>query len=209
MAAKLSPVSSGVVHSTAHRTRLKVPKQQRTAHNAKVVKEALITVPGVKDVRIHEGSGNVIIEHDNRADIVENIGEAIRPVAPELLALLTETTAGPGIGLGGLAAIGALLGKLLADEQANDERAADGDKQEIKENVKRLVPWAFLGAGLIQLLEGESLLANVPPLALFYWAFDTHWKFKEERIVAAIQEEELASAAAAAGTPRIASKKTT
>jgi hypothetical protein len=209
MAAKLSPVSSGVVHSTAHRTRLKVPKDQRTPHNAKVVKDALLSVPGVKDVRVHEGSGNVVIEHDDRADIVENIGLALQEVAPELLAVLTAHTAGAGIGLSGLAAIGGFLGKILYDEQSKEDAAADNDKQDIKENLKRLVPWAFLGVGLMQLLEGEALLAGVPPLALFYWAFDTHWKFKEERIVAAIQEEELATAAARLEAPRIGTKKTT
>jgi hypothetical protein len=208
MAAKLSPVSSGVVHSTAHRTRLKVPKDQRTPHNAKVVKDALLSVPGVKDVRFHEGSGNVVVEHDERADIVENIGEALKEVAPELLAVLTAHTAGAGIGLSGLAAIGGLLGKILYDEQTEGEQAVDNDKQDFKENIKRLVPWAFLGVGLMQLLEGEALLAGVPPLALFYWAFDTHWKFKEEKIVASIQEEEQATAARL-DAPRIATKKTT
>jgi copper chaperone CopZ len=184
-----------------------VPKEQRTAHNAHVVKEALLSVPGVKDVRVQPGTGNVVIEHDERADIVENIGEAIREVAPELLAVLTAQTAGAGIGLSGLAAIGALLGKVLVDDEAKKEGDVDGQGESTSESVKRLIPWAFAGAGLMALLEGEALLAGVPPLALFYWAFDTHWKFKEERIVAAIQEEELATAAAREGAPRIASSK--
>ena len=211
MAAKLTPISSGVVHSTAHRTRLKVPKQQRSSHNAKVVKDAISLVPGVKEVRIHEGSGNVIIEHDSRADIVENIGEAIRTVAPEHLAVLTEHTAGEGIGLGGLAAIGALLGNILSDNQDTSEQAAAGEARDVKAQIKRVIPWAFLGAGLLQLLEGESILAGVPPLALFYWAFDSHWKFKEEKIIAATHEAAptAEATATAKAAPRIAANKTT
>lgn len=113
MPAKLTPVSSGVVHSTAHRTRLKVPREHRTAQSAKTIKDAVERVPGVQGVHVNADTGNVVVEHDSRPDIIESIGDAIARVAPEILAVLTESTRGQGIGLGGLSAIGAVLGPIL------------------------------------------------------------------------------------------------
>ncbi len=194
MAAKLSPISAGVVHSTAYRTRIKLPKDQRSEDNAIAIKDALLVVPGVKDVQLQLGSGNLVIEHDERADVIENIGEALREVSPQLVNKLTAGTSnsvGTGIGLKGLATLGTFFNGILSDDSSAKDKPAVS-KQEMGRKIKRAIPWAFAAAGLMQLLEGEALLAGISPLVLLYWAFDTHWKFKEEAVVDSIQKSEAA-----------------
>jgi hypothetical protein len=152
-----------------------------------------MVVPGVKDVQLQIGSGNLVVEHDERADVVENIGEALREVSPQLVNELTAGTSnsvGTGIGLKGLARLGTFLNGILSDDRS--AKPAMG-KEELAQKIKGAIPWAFAAAGLIQLLEGEALLAGISPLVLLYWAFDTHWKFKEEAVVDSIQKSEVAT----------------
>ena len=194
MAAKLSPISAGVVHSSANRTRIKIPKVQRSYHNADVVKNALLTVPGVKDVQANPKTGSIIVEHEERADIIENIGEAIREVAPDLLTVLTATSLGSvgslsGVGLKGLAAFGSILSVVLPDDRSREAKAANDGKPNFS-SIKRIIPWAFLGTGLVQLIQGEALLAGVSPLLLIYLAFDSHWKFEQEAKIATLQADD-------------------
>jgi copper chaperone CopZ len=177
MSSRLNPYSPGVVHSSPYRTRLKVPRQQVAGDNAHRIKGALETVPGVKDVRVSH-NGSVVVEHDDRPDIIENIGEAIAEAAPTLLEILTDDSRDRG---GWLRYIYKLL----------DEKEEDSASQPITgAKVKRAIPLAFFAAGAYMILEGESILAGVGPLALFYWAFDSNWKFKQEKVIEQIQEEE-------------------
>ncbi|MDR3616402.1 MAG: heavy-metal-associated domain-containing protein [Candidatus Obscuribacterales bacterium] len=193
MAAKLSPVSSGVVHSSARRTRLKVAHPHRTAHNAVVVKDAIEKVPGVESVHIAHGTGNVVITHDDRPDILEHIGDAIYKVAPDVLeALVIGThTNGMGLGLSGLWAVGTVLGKIFGDAATTESsnESPDGKPDVNKSDVKKYIPYAFLAAGVIQVLETEALMMGMAPLALFYYAFDTHWKFKQSNELDRIEAE--------------------
>jgi copper chaperone CopZ len=193
MAAKLSPVSSGVVHSSARRTRLKVAQPHRTAHNAVVVKDAIEKVPGVESVHIAHGTGNVVITHDDRPDILEHIGDAIYKAAPDVLeALVLGThTNGMGLGLSGLWAVGTVLGKIFGDATTTESSNESPDGKPVVNNndVKKYIPYAFLAAGVIQVLETEALMMGMAPLALFYYAFDTHWKFKQTNELDRIEAE--------------------
>src|SRR5882762_5278414 len=75
MTLRLTPISQGVAHSSSHRTRLKVPKDHNIAANSLIVKDAIERVPGVKDVKVVPPIGSVVVEHDDRPDVLENIGE--------------------------------------------------------------------------------------------------------------------------------------
>jgi hypothetical protein len=175
MASRLTPISSGVAHSSSHRTRLKVPRHHDIAGDSSVLKDAIERVPGVKDVRIVPPIGSVIVEHEDRPDVLENIGQAIGEAAPGVLALLTAEVAPTGL------AVTSLFSNLFADDSKNGASGGEDSPTIDVSGVKRAIPFAFLAAGLMQVLEGEALLAGVGPLALFYWAFDSHWKFKQER----------------------------
>ena len=176
MALRLTPISSGVAHSSAHRTRLKVPKDLNIASNSLMVKDAIERVPGVKDVRVVPPIGSVIVEHDDRPDVLENIGEAIAKVSPDLFNLFTAEVAGPNT------ALLSLFSNLFREDENVADAEADAGGTSAAPSIKRVIPYAFLAAGLMQVLEGEALLAGVGPLALFYWAFDSRWKFKQEKL---------------------------
>lgn len=196
MAAKLSPVSSGVVHSSARRTRLKVSHPHRTHENAVAVKDAIEKVPGVESVHVLRGTGNVVIKHEARPDILEQIGDAIAKAAPEVLEsmVLGTHSNGMGLGLSGLYVVGSVLGRFFGDAPAEEESNKSGNSNDAKasDNVgdtRKFIPYAFLAAGVIQMLETEAFLAGMAPLALFYYAFDTHWKFKQTSELDRIEAE--------------------
>ncbi len=171
---RLTPISKGVAHSSAHRTRLKVPKDHNIASNSLVVKDAIERVPGVKDVKVVPPIGSVIVEHDDRPDVLENIGEAIHKVSPELFTVLTAEAGSREL------ALVSLFSNLFQEEEKGE--LADSPAPAINQSsIKKVIPYAFLAAGLMQILEGEALLAGVGPLALFYWAFDSRWKFQQEK----------------------------
>lgn len=177
MATRLNPYSAGVVHASPYRTRLKVPPHQLTEETATRLEDSLKSVPGVKDVRVSK-NGSVVVKHEDRPDIVENIGEAIAEAVPVLLEILTEDSHDKG---GWLRHIYKLL----------DEKEDDFDIGAAGAKAKRFIPLALFASGAYLLLEGEALLAGVGPLALFYWAFDSNWKFKQERAIHNIEEEEM------------------
>ena len=176
MATRLNPYSAGVVHSSPYRTRLKVPPQHLTGDHARRLEDNLKSVPGVKDVRVSK-NGSVVVEHEDRPDIVENIGEAIAEAVPMLLEILTDDTADKGGWL-------RHIYKLLDEKEDDFETGISGEK------AKRFIPVAFFAAGAYLSLEGEALLAGVGPLALFYWAFDSNWKIKQAQAIHHIEEEE-------------------
>ncbi len=180
MTVRLSPISSGVAHSSAHRTRLKVPKSHNIADNSLIVKDAIEHVPGVKDVKVVPPTGSVIVEHENRPDVLENIGHAIAQASPEVFALLTAESPAKSV------ALMSIFSNLFQD----DPKSAVDDAQ-VGLNFKKAIPYAFLAAGLMQVLEGEALLAGVGPLALFYWAFDSRWKFKQEAVAAETHDAQI------------------
>jgi copper chaperone CopZ len=157
-----------------------------------VVKDAIEKVPGVESVHIAHGTGNVVITHDDRPDILEHIGDAIYRAAPDVLeALVLGThTNGMGLGLSGLWAVGTVLNKFFGDSTTENTTENPDAKPVVNKNdVKKYVPYAFFAAGIIQVFETEALMMGMAPLALFYYAFDTHWKFKQTHELDRIEAE--------------------
>jgi copper chaperone CopZ len=175
---RLTPYSEGVAHSSKHRTRLRVPKGEKLPNNLAEVKDAIKYVPGVLDVKAQPAIGSITVQHDDRPDILEQIGEAIKAVAPVLFTTLTaEPTSRPR-------PLMTLFERILAGantEGESDDGSASGAVAVNTDSMKKIVPYAFLAAGLYKLLEGETLLAGIGPMALFYWAFDLRWKLREEK----------------------------
>ena len=188
---RLTPISPGVVHSSPYRTRLKTAKWSgATADDVALVKDALERVPGVTEVR--PMSSGFVLEHQSRPDVVENIGVALSEVSPVLLEHLTEDPHAHSRKNTGKAAekTAGWLEK-LQDEAAhyNLPDLTGVSMAEAGPIVKKAIPALLAGAGALLLLEGESLLAGVGPLALFYWAFDYKWKMRQEKAIDDVAEE--------------------
>jgi len=190
---RLTPISPGVVHSSPYRTRLKSAKwKHASADDVALVKDALERVPGVTEVR--PMAKGFVIQHEPRADVVENIGSALSHVSPVLLEHLTEDPDSDDKkqhakkDRSEKSAAEFLLDRLnLHNFSLNSLTfpSIDGASQNIEDAkpvLKKAVPAILAGAGTLLLLEGESILAGVGPLALFYWAFDYSWKMKQERL---------------------------
>ncbi len=184
---RLTPISPGVVHSSANRTRLKAARWQDISESdVAVVKDALERVPGVTDVRsIMRG---FVIEHEARPDIVENIGMALAEVSPVLLEDLTKEPAQSkkkkNQWLDAVKDRMPHIDFALPAFDFNTVSLSDAGPL-----LKKAVPVALAGTGVILLLEGEVLLAGIGPLALLYLAYDSHWKIKQEKILNEIVAE--------------------
>ena len=159
---RLTPISPGVVHSSAYRTRLKSPKWHGASEDdVALVKDALERVPGVIDVK--PMSSGFVIEHEARADVVENIGVALSEVSPVLLEHLTEEEEPRAAKI----KVQGLFEKLKLDNMhLGNLTLPDFSSENIAEAapiVKKAIPAVLTAAGAMLLLEGQSLLAGVGP----------------------------------------------
>lgn len=178
MKQELQHTHHGVVHQSSRRTRLRVPKPYRAKKTLTPVKNAIQNVPGVTEVEVNSETGSILVHHEDRPGILPAIGAAVEESAPELLAALIVPEGGE--------AAAPFLSSIfkryfLAPRGPQGESAAgslsDADQGEPTIPLKKLVPAAFAAAGVWKLIETESLLGGVAPLVLFYYAFDTYWKF--------------------------------
>jgi hypothetical protein len=154
-----------------------------------LVKDALERVQGVTEVR--PMLRGFVIEHESRPDVVENIGVALAEVSPVLLEDLTKDhnknkTKSKAHGL---------LDRLKFDPSRFDFTFPNLDLSTYSladsgPAIKKAIPAVLAGAGALLLLEGESILAGVGPLALFYWAFDYQWKMRQEKVLDEITLEQ-------------------
>jgi hypothetical protein len=197
---RLTPISPGVVHSSPYRTRLKSSKWSAAREaDVAMVKDALERVPGVLDVRAI--ASGLVIEHEARPDIVENIGAALAEVSPVLLEHLNEDPDASRKEHKKTHAHDRTMAEKLLDKLNFDAntfnfslpalsnlKAADAAPL-AKEAAKKAVPAVLAGAGIMLLMEGQSILAGVGPLALFYWAFDYNWKMNQDKAIGNVAEE--------------------
>lgn len=194
----LTEQHGAVVHRSKHRTRLRVPKGKlRNEHDLQQVKDAIQKIDGVRHVEVNPQTGSVLVHHEDKHDMLTDIGAAIEESAPELLMALVMPAAAEEAGVELLTR---MFRKYFMTPRANptanggnggaEHGVNGGAKFELriregyartvnKENAKNLVPLAFVVGGVIKLVRDESLWANVPALALFYWGFDMYWKLQQ------------------------------
>lgn len=185
---KLHAKSTGVAHHSSKRTRLRVPKTYRKRSVLKKVDEAVSGLPGVKSVEVNHETGSVLIHHEDEPGVLERITEALDETCPDILLALLE----PEI------AVPKLFSEFMSNflhgngsEQHNggeqDEKQAAGDavaaKLETLRPVKNYVPMAFVGLGVLALVEEGTLIGATAPIALFYYAFDFYWKLQQEKLM--------------------------
>src|SRR5439155_10344490 len=191
---KLKPSSRGVASHLPTRTRLRVPKAYRKPGKLKKVDQALQSVPGVKRIDVNHETGSILIEHHPEPDFLERVTHALEESTPELLmAMLEPEMATPKL-------LSQVLGSLWREghnghnrEHNGEDKSTEGDRK-IAETaartplLKNYVPIAFIGLGIMQLVEEGSIIGSTPALALFYYAFDTYWKMQQENIASKMRD---------------------
>lgn len=182
MTQTLKPTSEGVIHSTPGRTRLRLPADYRDHAILKQLELKIQQVAGVKYAETNDRTGSIVIYHEEDPKILQGIGVAIAEENPQLFRLLAAGRPEPQPGSGGK------LLSLISNKLSN--RDSETVQLHTTKTVKKIVPMAFLVAGVVRLVETESLWAGMAPLVLFYYAFDTYWKFKEEKRTTTILNEE-------------------
>jgi len=172
---------------------LRVPKGHRKPAKLHEAQTALQRVPGVRSVEINSDTGSVLIHHDDRPFLFDEITAALEESAPDLLtALLIPGEGEIELGLGMLSN---LFKKIIVAEPVhgnggNGVGPADAEQDPLAQgdNVKRYLPMAFIAVGLWQMIQQEALLSGIAPVALFYYGFDLYWKLHQDTVTRQIEQ---------------------
>jgi Heavy metal associated domain 2 len=170
MVHKSIPHKKGVSHHLPHRTRYRLPKRSRTKEVAQKIRDKVSSVPGVKDVEVNERTGSVLISHDEKPNILPEIHGAMDSVALDLFEEVLEEEGETFIP--GFSVIAHMIRKRV---KSADVAIAEKTKNYL--DLKSLVPLVFLGAGILRASKSKNVVGHVPALVLFYYAFDTYFKF--------------------------------
>jgi len=168
---KLTVDSYGVTHHLPHRTRLRLPKSQRHAHVMTKVKDRLKKVPGVKEVHVNERTGSILIEHDEKQNVLENLGTAVQEVAGDLFDSLVEMQDKEVPGL-------SIVAHLVKSQASKlDTKVATATDNWL--DLKTLLPVALLGAGVVTAVREQAWLGlgEIPAFVFFWYAYDAYMKF--------------------------------
>lgn len=169
MSQTLNPYSSAVAHHLPHRTRLRIPKSHRNEITIRKVEKAVLSVHGVKSVESRENTGSIIVQHDEKDNILQSIGDAIAKATPEIFEMLVEQEVKQ---VEDISLLAYLLGAGVS--VLNREVAR---KTNNWFNLKVVLPASLLTAGVAKAVRDEGWLAEMPAWVLIYYAFDTYMKF--------------------------------
>jgi copper chaperone CopZ len=176
---KLHASSSGVVSHLPGRTRLRVPNEHRKTKGLHSLDQALTAVHGVKSVEINHATGSILVHHEDHPDLLDRISHVLEESTPDiLLAMLEPEIAVPKI-------FSSVVETLLEGRKAGDDPLIQNispNGSYLSKPIKEYVPLAFLGLGIYAMIEEASIIGATAPLALFYYAFDFHWKLRQEKI---------------------------
>jgi hypothetical protein len=172
-----------------------VPKNQR--HNLHQLKENLQNTPGVNNVEVNHNTGSVLVHHDHEMPIFEVLHKAVETVGTDLLTTLIEGETAELLGPATIVATGvgliASMGKSFIGRRTPPEGAEKPASffSGTPNDVKTLLPAAFLLAAAYKAWETESFWTGVSPLALAYWAFDTYWKLNISSDLSRVEAQNL------------------
>jgi hypothetical protein len=181
MTQELNPFAGGIAHSTAERTRLRVPAGFRDRAKFKAIEAAVESIAGVKYVECNDRTGSILVYHEDKPGILALVGQAIETIDPALFLELLKPEEPKEDQLKRIVEMAKDVAQRRMPRRkpksaAAESGAADGTVGG-KELLKTAVPLAFIVAGVVRVIETESFWAGLPPLILFYYAFDTYWKF--------------------------------
>jgi len=171
MSKKLTATAGGVTHHLPHRTRLRLPKHHRNARTMNKMRDRLKKVPGVKDVQVNERTGSILIEHEDKQNVLENLGSAVQEVASEVFDTLIEMQQSEVPGL-------SIVGHLVKSQASRlDTKVATATDNWL--DLKTLFPAALLGTGIYTAITEKAWLGigEIPAFVFFWYAYDAYMKF--------------------------------
>ena len=165
-----------VVHRLPHRTRIKMPKVQRTQAKMEKVGERLRQVEGVHDVQIDHRTGSILLKHGHDPTIIEGMIASLEEAGDLFLSTMMEEE-GPE---SELSHVSRFLKDTLGTANANVSRSTRGFI-----DLRMLVPIGFLGSALWKMRGAGSIIegfaAEVPPYVLLWYAWDSYMKLHHTR----------------------------
>ena len=176
---KMRRAGYAVEHKATGRTRVRLSKEYRTPEHMASIEKHLSEHPDVKNVKINQKTGSVVIQHNHERDGREVIAETFKGV--ELLAgLLLEVPIGEDEeGEGG----GGEYGKL--DQKLADLTSRFDEWQAQKTGIHGrgvVISGAVAGLGVAQMVIYGISLEMLPGPMLLYIAYDIHRKVREEEM---------------------------
>lgn len=149
-------------HRSHGRVRATLQKSERSQGRMEQIKKQIESQPGIRSVNVNPTTGSVVVTGDHNHQIHEALDTAV-----QLVESLQEGEPAPK-------AVEALVGAVkLADSRL---RQTTGDRI----SLKWLVPGAFVGVGLRQLLAEGLTIGAVPWYVLLYYGVDSFLKLNPE-----------------------------
>jgi hypothetical protein len=158
-----------VVHQLPHRIRIRISQAGRKEKYLSKAKELLQTVPGVHNVEVNSKTGSLLVQHDPGAFSAATLENALNSIARIFAELfpLTELTDDSGISQ--------ISDSVYSFIGVADDKLSNWSNNTI--DLKTVVPLILAYIGLRKISETKSILGEISPIVLLYYAFDTYYKF--------------------------------
>ncbi len=159
----------GVTHHVPHRTRYRLASHHRNEETVNRLHESLKKVPGVNKVEFNDRTGSLLVHHDEISGMVTKLDGVCNEIATDLFEELVgeEMIMFPEVSL-----LAQLIGKRFS--RINQYLAR---RTQNYIDLKMLLPLLLAAAGFYQLSKEKGLLSQVPGWVLFYYAYDSYFKF--------------------------------
>jgi hypothetical protein len=162
---------AAVVHSSATRTRLRVPRRDRGKGGLERIQQVAEQQPGVTGVDVNPATGSVLIHHRKGAAPIGGFAAALGDVGIVLRGLEEGDIGGPGQNSEAAETVEAALGDL-------NRRVALASGGRV--DLKLLLPAGLIGAGIWRVAtDPTALFTEIPTIVLFWFGIDLYAKFRD------------------------------
>ena len=149
------------------RIRLRLDRIHRGPQAFQGIKSILESREGVRDVRMNPATGSVTVEYDPRRHGEEGVRRFLEDVDVLVGSIANLPSLAPG---GEDRSPGSFL------DAVDDVQRAVRDATGISFDLRKLLPLAFLGAGVWSIARKGLMIESIPGLVLLWLAFDTFVK---------------------------------
>lgn len=161
-----------VAHTSARRTRIRVPKSDHRRETMERMRGALEKQPGVTGVEINHDTGSVLVHHDTGAFQGDGGGGGLGAVLRDVGIIVGGLGESEDVTMGAPSEASKRVEAALSDLNARVAKATGG-----KVDVKLLVPASFAGIALWRfLVSPATFFGEVPGYVLAWYAFDSYNK---------------------------------
>jgi copper chaperone CopZ len=160
----------GVAHHLPHRTRYRLARKYRDADTVDRIRRSIVNVPGVNGVDVNDRTGSILVHHEEKPCMLEELAGAFEDVAGDIFQEIT--TAEIDELIPGASIIGYVIKRRFGDL---NQQVAGASNNMI--DLKMMLPIGFLLAGLHKAAKNRNWFDHVPAWVLFYYAYDSYLKF--------------------------------